>query len=209
VANAPVIVWVLDCPDPTALLPPEPKPIVLKYTNADGRYAIDYVRDGDCGPINVTVNNPTTHSEKRLTSPVAYDGQHMVLDMVFLARGKVQGFVTMNSQPMPRALVKVVPDLDVVGTKVVQADGSGHYVAEDVPVGNVSVLAVGVDAAHNASGFNAGTIPGPGQSAFVNVSLQNISGVVRGHVVHSDQTSAPGALVVAYEVIAGFHSLRG
>jgi hypothetical protein len=209
VVNAPVIVWVQDCPDPTAILPPEPTPIVLKRTNAQGRYAIDYVRDGDCGPINVSVTNPTTLSSKRLTSPVAYDGQHMVLDMVFLARGTVQGTVTMAGQPMPRAFVRVVPDLDVVGTKVVQTDASGHYIAEDVPVGNVSVLAVGADAAHNASGFNAGTIPGPGQSAFVNVSLQNISGAVRGHVVHGDQSPAPGALVVAYEVIAGFHSLRG
>jgi hypothetical protein len=209
VVNAPVIVWVQDCPDPTALFPPEPVPIVLKRTNALGRYAIDYVRDGDCGPINVSVTNPFTGSTKRLTSPVAYDGQHMVLDMVFLARGTVQGTVTMAGQAMPRAFVRVVPDLDVVGTKVVQADANGHYIAEDVPVGNVSVLAVGADAAHNASGFNAGTIPGPGQSAFINVSLQNISGAVRGHVVHGDQSPAPGSLVVAYEVIAGFHSLRG
>jgi hypothetical protein len=209
VVNAPVITWVQECPDPTALFPPPPTPIVVKYTNAQGRYEIDYVRDGDCGPLNVSVNNPTTHSEKRLTSPVAYDGQHMVLDMVFLARGIVQGYVTMNSQPMPLAFVRVVPDLDVVGTKVVQADANGHYLAEDVPVGNVSVLAVGAGAAHNASGFNAGTIPGPGLSGYVNVSLQNISGVVRGRVVHGDQTPAPGSLIVAYAVIPGFHSLRG
>ncbi len=102
-----------------------------------------------------------------------------------------------------------MPTLDVVGTKVVQADANGHYVATDIPVGNVSVLAVGADAAHNASGFNAGTIPGPGRTAFINVSLQNISGVVRGRVYRADQTPAPGSLVVAYAVIAGFHSIRG
>ena len=209
VVNAPVITWAQDCPDPDWPMPPLPKPIVLKYTNAEGRYAIDYVRDGDCAPLNVSVRNPTTNSEKRLTSAVAYDGQHMVLDMVFLARGNVEGNITSGGQPMPRAFVRVVPDLDVVGTKVVQADASGHYVATDVPVGNVSVLAVGADTASNASGFNAGTIPGPGMTAFVNVSLQNISGVVRGRVYRADGTVSPGALVVAYAVIAGFHSLRG
>jgi len=161
VAKAPVIVWVQECPDPSFVgLPPPPLPIALKFTDAQGRYEIDYVRDGDCAPMNVTVNNPTTNSEKRLTSAVAYDGQHMVLDMVFLARGNVEGNIISGGQPMPKAWVRVLPDLDVVGTKVVQADLNGHYVAKDVPVGNVSVLAVGDGAAHNASGFAAGTITG-------------------------------------------------
>lgn len=208
VPNAPVMYWIVECPDPAKLLPPEPEPIVLKYTDAQGRYAIDYVRDSDCNPLSITVNNPITNSEKRLTSPVAYDGQHMVLDMVFLARGNVEGNITSAGQPMPKAFVRVVPDLDVVGTKVVQADQNGHYVATDIPVGNVSVLAVGDGAFHNASGFNAGTIGGPNQTAFINVSLQNIAGVVRGHVFRSDLTAAPGSLVVAYAVIPGFHSSR-
>jgi hypothetical protein len=200
--------WILECPDPAKLLPPEPEPIVLKYTDAQGRYAIDYVRDSDCNPLSVTVDNPTTNSEKRLTSPVAYDGQHMVLDMVFLARGNVEGNITSGGQPMPKAFVRVVPELDAIGTKVVQADQNGHYVATDIPVGNVSVLSVGEGAFHNASGFNAGTIGGPNQTAFINVSLQNIAGVVRGHVFNSELAAAPGSLVVAYAVIPGFHSLR-
>ncbi|HTG86769.1 MAG TPA: Ig-like domain-containing protein, partial [Pyrinomonadaceae bacterium] len=206
VPNATVIFWAQECPDPTLLLPPEPEPIVVKRTDSQGRYEIDYVRDSDCAPLNISVTNPITHSEKRLSSPVAYDGQHMVLDIVFLARGNVEGNITSGGQPMPRAFVRIVPDLDVIGTKVVQADQNGHYVATDIPVGNVSVLAVGEGASHNASGFNAGTIPGPGQTAFINVSLQNIAGVVRGHVYNSEQTAAPGALVVAYAVIPGFHS---
>ena len=132
----------------------------------------------------------------------------MVLDMVFLARGNVEGTITSAGQPMAKAFVRVVPDLDVIGTKVVQADQNGHYVATDIPVGNVSVLAVGDGVFHNASGFNAGTINGPGQTAFINVSLQNIAGVVRGRVFRSDQTVAPGSLVVAYAVIPGFRSTR-
>ncbi len=209
VPNAQVIYWIQECPDPALLFPPPPEPIVLKTTDAQGRYAIDYVRDSDCSPLSVTVTNPTTNSEKRLTSPVAYDGQHMVLDMVFLARGSVEGTITSAGQPMPKAFVRVVPDLDVIGTKVVQADQNGHYVATDIPVGNVSVLAVGEGAFHNASGFNAGTINGPGQVAFIDVSLQNIAGVVRGRVFRSDQTTvASGSLVVAYAVIPGFPSTR-
>ena len=209
IVNAPVIFWAQECPDPSIIaLPPPPIPIVLKYTNAQGRYEIDYVRDGDCAPLNVSVNNPLTHSEKRLTSAVAYDGQHMVLDMVFLARGNVEGNITSGGQLMPRAFVRVVPDLDVVGTKVVQADEHGHYVAADVPVGNISVLAVGAGDAHNASGFAAGTITGAGQTAFINVALQNIQGVVRGHVYRADQSPSAGALVVAYENIPGFRNIN-
>ena len=208
VPNAPVIYWVQECPDPSKLLPEEPKPIVLKKTDAQGRYEIDYVRDSDCSSLFVSVNNPTTNSEKRLTSPVAYDGQHMVLDMVFLARGNVEGNITSAGQPMPKAFVRIVPELDAIGTKVVQADENGHYAATDIPVGNVSVLSVGDGAFHNASGFNAGTINGPGQTAFINVSLQNISGAVRGRVFRSDQTPATGALVVAYAVIPGFRTTR-
>ncbi len=209
VYKAPVIVWVQECPDPAFLRPPpEPTPIALKYTDAQGRYQIDYVRDGDCAPMNVSVTNPITHSEKRFNSAVAYDGQHMVLDTVFLARGNVEGNITSGGQLMANAFVRVVPDLDVIGTKVVQADLNGHYVAKDIPVGNVSVLAVGAGDAHNASGLAAGTIEGPNQTAFINVSLQNISGVVEGHVYRYDQTPSPGALVVAYAVIPGVHSHR-
>lgn len=209
VPNAQVIYWIQECPDPALLFPPPPEPIVLKTTDAQGRYAIDYVRDSECSPLSVTVMNPITNSEKRLSSPVAYDGQHMVLDLVFLARGSVEGTITSAGQPMPKAFVRVVPDLDAIGTKVVQADQNGHYVATDIPVGNVSVLAVGDGVFRTASGFNAGTINGPGQVAFIDVSLQNIAGVVRGRVFRSDQiTVAPGSLVVANALIPGFRSTR-
>src|SRR5205085_7535045 len=160
------------------------------------------------GPLIITVQNPVTHSEKTLTTPVSYDGQHLVLDIVYLARGNVQGTITSGNQPMPNAFVRIVPDLDAIGTKVVQADAQGHYSATDIPVGNVSVLAVGSGTASNASGLAAGTIPGPGLTATINVSLQNISGVVRGRVVDRDGAPGVGTLVVAYALIPGFHSSR-
>ncbi|HEV2764003.1 MAG TPA: carboxypeptidase regulatory-like domain-containing protein, partial [Pyrinomonadaceae bacterium] len=207
VPGAPVVYWTQECPDASRFtVPPEPKPIAVRYTDAQGRYAIDYVRDGDCGPLSVTVNNPTTKAEKRLTSPVAYDGQHMVFDMVFLARGNVRGTVTSAGRLMAKAFVQVVPELDVVAARVVQADEQGRYSVEDIPVGNVSVKAVGFGEDANASGLAAGTIMGPQQTALIDVSLQNISGVVRGRVLNPDNSPEVGALVVAYARIPGFNS---
>jgi protocatechuate 3,4-dioxygenase beta subunit len=209
VAGANVIYWVQECPDASqAVLPPPPTPIAVRTTDTQGRYQIDYVRDGDCGPLSVTVTNPVTHSEKRLTSPVAYDGQHMVFDMVFLARGSVQGTVTSGGQPAAKAFVNIVPALDAVGAQVVQTDDAGRYTASGVPVGNVSVFAVGTGNLSNSSGFAAGNIDGPNQTATINVSMQNTAGRVSGRVVRSDGGPAVGALVVAYAVIPGLPSAR-
>jgi protocatechuate 3,4-dioxygenase beta subunit len=207
VPNAPVVYWTQECPDPSrAVMPPPPKPIAIRYTDAQGRYELDYVRDGDCAPLSVTVNNPVTKAEKRLTSPVAYDGQHMVFDMVFLARGSVRGTVTSGGRPVAKAFVQVIPQLDAVAAKVAQTDDSGNYSVSDIPVGNISVTAVGTGDLRTASGLAAGTIPGPNQTALINVSLQNVSGVVSGRVLNPDNTPQVGALVVAYARIAGFNN---
>jgi hypothetical protein len=210
VPNAPVVYWTQECPNPALLvLPPPPVPIAIRYTDAQGRYAFDYVRDGDCAPLSVTVTNPVTKAEKRLTSPVAYNGQHMSFDMVFLARGNVRGTITSGGHPVARAFVQVVPQLDVVAAKVAQTDDNGIYSVSDIPVGNISVMAVGTGDLRTASGLAAGTIPGPNQTAIINVSLQNVSGVVRGRVLNPDGSPQVGALVVAYARIAGFQTTRG
>ncbi|HEY0173489.1 MAG TPA: carboxypeptidase regulatory-like domain-containing protein, partial [Pyrinomonadaceae bacterium] len=209
VAGAQVVYWTQPCDDGKSLFGgDEPVPVALRQTGADGLYAFDYVRNGDCGPLFVTVTNPVTRSTKKLTTPVIYDGQHMTLDLVFLARGKVSGTVTSGGRAVPNAFVRVVPELDVVGSKVVQTDAQGNYAADDIPVGNVSVAAAGTGAFSNATGLAAGTITGPGRTAFVNVSMQNVSGAVSGRVVNPDQSPVPGALVVAYAPIAGFQSDR-
>jgi hypothetical protein len=209
VANAPVVYWSRECEDGAALIPPPPTPIAVRYTDEQGRYSIDYVRDGDCAPLSITVNNPVTRSEKRLSSSVAYDGQHMVFDLVFLARGNVQGTVTSGGRPVAKAFVQVVPSLDAIGTKVTETDEQGRYLVEDIPVGNVSVISVGSGDLRLASGLAAGNIDGPGLTATVNVSLQQLSGSVRGRVVRPDGSPGVGALVVAYARIPGFPSNRG
>ncbi|HEY0407421.1 MAG TPA: LamG-like jellyroll fold domain-containing protein, partial [Pyrinomonadaceae bacterium] len=209
VPNATVLYFTQECPvDVGTALPPPPKLLATRSTDSQGRYQLDYVRNGDCGPLIIEVNNPITHSNKRLTTPVIFDRQHMVLDIIYLARGNVQGTVTSGGAPLAKAFVRVVPELDAVGTKVAQTDEQGHYSVTDIPVGNVSVMAVGSGAASNASGLAAGTINGPGLTATVNVSLQNISGVVRGRVVNRDGSPGVGTLVIAYGRIPGFGSQR-
>jgi PA14 domain/Concanavalin A-like lectin/glucanases superfamily/Bacterial Ig-like domain/Carboxypeptidase regulatory-like domain len=213
VANSPVVFYAQECPDFSAIaeMPPPPVPVAVRYTDAQGRYGFDYVRDGDCAPVIVAATNPQTLSEKRLSTPVAYDGQHMILDLVFLARGGVQGTVTSGGRLVPKVFVKVVPELDVSAAKIVQTDEAGRYEAKDIPVGNVSVIVVGADEFANASGLAAGTVYEPGRTTTIDVALQNIEGVVEGRVVKADLSAAPGALVVAYAKIPGFptYSVNG
>ncbi|MGH9763804.1 MAG: carboxypeptidase regulatory-like domain-containing protein, partial [Blastocatellia bacterium] len=170
-------------------------------------YEIDYVRNGDCGPVVVSSTNPATGSEKRLSTALTFNGQHMVIDLVFLARGGVQGLVTIQGAPAPNAFVRVTPVLDVTGSATVQADASGNYVVNDIPVGDVSVFAVGAGSQSNATGLAAGNVPGPGQIGTVNVSLQSLAGVVKGSVVHFDQSPVVGALVVASFLFPGHADL--
>src|SRR5262249_6375542 len=160
---------------------------------------------GDCGPVQLSTTNPANGSAKQVSTPVVYNGQHLAINLVFLARGNVQGTVTSAGNPMPGAFVTVTPSLDAIGSITVLADGAGHYTVPNSPVGDVSVFAVGAGAASNATGFAAGTVPGPGQTATINVSLQNITGVVKGRVVNPDQASTPsaGSLVVATAALPG------
>ena len=116
--------------------------------------------------------------------------------------------VTSGGVGIAKAFVQVVPELDVVAAKVVQTDDAGIYQVEDIPVGNISVMAVGTGDYRTASGLAAGTINGPAQTAIINVSLQNVSGSISGRVLNPDNTPQVGALVVAYARIAGFSSRR-
>ncbi|HKV41665.1 MAG TPA: hypothetical protein VJX67_20850, partial [Blastocatellia bacterium] len=198
VVGASVIYWTQPCQSDEA-----PAPITNRVTDSNGAYEIDYVRNGDCGPVVVSATNPTTGSVKRLSTPVIYNNQHLILDPVFLARGNLQGVITIGGAAAPGAFVRVTPVLDVTGTSTVQADGAGNYTVSDIPVGNVSVFAVGAGSESNATGLAAGNVPGPGQTGVVNVSLQSLAGIVKGSVVHFDQSPSVGSLVVASFVFPG------
>lgn len=180
--------------------------IAVVRTDSAGRYAIDYVRNSTCGPVQLEARAPDGNGLKRLTTPVIYNGQHLAVDLVFLARGSVQGTVKrFDNSPSPNAIVSIIPTLDISGTRTVEADASGHYRADEVPVGAFTVKSVGQGADGTSSGLAAGALEVPGGLVTVDVTLQNASGQVSGTVRYAANPDEPvQAIAVAYANIAGF-----
>ena len=175
-----------------------------KRTDADGNYRFEYVRANvSCGgSYYLQVINPQTNSVKTLGTPINYNGQHTLLNAVFLARGKVQGTIFKTGGiPAANAFVQIIPFLEPSAGKVARTDVQGNYLVQDIPVGNVTVKSVSVD---RESGIASGVISGPGETAVVNLTLQNLSGIINGRVVNADQTPAARTLVVATANIPGF-----
>lgn len=197
VANALVLYSTLDC-GPESFESREVL-VALQSTDDQGRYTFDYIRNSACGtPPRFEATHPVTSSTKRLSTPIVYDGQKLGLDFVFLARGRIQGRVLTAGIPSPSAFLKIVPALDVAGTKVVQADSQGNYVADDIPVGTVSVQAVAFGTPPQPNGIASGYIESATTPAIVNVNLQPLNGIISGRVVNPNGTPAPGLLAVVY-----------
>ncbi|HQU82396.1 MAG TPA: Ig-like domain-containing protein [Pyrinomonadaceae bacterium] len=181
--------------------------VAAKNVDVNGDFVIDYVIDGICTPVTLLATNPAVNATKVVTSNVAYNGQHITLNAVFLARGNVQGTVSNNGIPIVNASVSVIPELDVLNVKNVRTDSQGRYSVTGIPVGGFTVKAVGDGIYSLASGIAAGSLNQGGQTVTVNVSTQDISGSVKGKVFDFDgggQTPIPNSLVVAYASIAGF-----
>lgn len=181
--------------------------IAAKNVDVNGDYVIDYVIDGICSPVTLLATNPSVNATKVVTSNVAYDGQHITLNAVFLARGNVQGTVSNNGTPIVNAAVSIIPELDVLNVKTVRTDAQGKYAVSGIPVGGFTVKAVGDGIYSLASGIAGGSITQAGQTVTVNVSTQDISGSISGKVLDlgsTQQTPIPNSLVVAYASIAGF-----
>ncbi|MFB3903054.1 MAG: LamG-like jellyroll fold domain-containing protein [Acidobacteriota bacterium] len=180
-----------------------PVKIAGAKTDSGGRYGFDYVVNGECAPLSAISIHPTTGSQKQFSLPVLYHGQRLVADFVFLARGRVQGEITLNGQSVPGAQVQIMSNSDPTVVQLAHADSNGKYLALDIPVGGVSVLAVGPENQANATGFGAGWIDGPGQTATVDVALQSISGVISGQVTAPDGSPVSRMLVVAETRVPG------
>lgn len=185
----------------------------VSYQKADsnGEYTIDYVREGDCHPVTVLFQNPVTNSEKTLVSNIAYNGQHLIFNAVFLARGNVQGTVTSGGVPLANANVSILSELDPLNNKLVKTDAQGRYSATSVPVGGLTVKAVGTGAFSLSSGIAAGNLSEAGGTVTINVTTQNVSGSIKGKVLDSGNGQAPiqNSLVVAKANIPGFPGFNG
>ncbi len=172
----------------------------IAVTDADGRFSFDYVRNNNCsnGPVFSSIH-PTTRAEKGNSNFVAFHGQNLTPDLVFLARGRVQGtIVNQNGSPSPRAFVQVTPTLDQTATKVVQADETGAFQVNDLPVGSLAVKAQAVVGnAPRPFGYAAGFIDGPNATATVRLVLRENSGTARGEVREANGVLSKGRLVVA------------
>jgi hypothetical protein len=180
----------------------DPLVVTTQVTDSQGRYAVDYVRNGDCGGPSVATTDPSSGAFKTLGTPIVYNGQHLQFSIVFLAHGNVQGVVTSGGAPAPYAVVSVSSSLD--GDRItVQADANGNYSVANVTVGDVSVSARGVGSQVSQTGLAVGNIAGAAQTATVNVDMQTTPGVVTGSVVNADKSPSVGSLVVAKGVLAG------
>ena len=188
-----------------------PQVVAQQTTGTDGEFEFDYVREGKCLPVMISAINAATNSSKTLIGNIYYHGQHLTLNAVYLARGNVRGTVTSGGNPIPNAYVSVIAESDVVNSKTVRTDIQGNYEVSDIPVGNVTVKVVGTGVYSLSSGIGSGTIEGPGATAVVNVTTQNVSGVISGKVINPDtaQTPLSGALVIASAHIPGFPRADG
>ena len=182
----------------------------ISYLKADanGEYTFDFIIEERCNPVTAIFQNPATNSEKTIVSNVAYHGQHLIFNAVFLARGNVQGTVTSGGVPLANASVSILSELDPLNNKLVKTNAQGFYSATGVPVGGVTVKAVGTGNYSLSSGIAAGNIDAPNATATVNVTTQNVSGVVKGRVLDngSGQTPVRNAVVIAKAFIPGFPS---
>ncbi len=172
-------------------------------SDTSGHYVFDYIVNGECSPVMMVATHPTTASRKHFSAAVLYHGQHLALDFIFLARGAVEGVVTIAGQPVASAQVQVISISDPAAGQVVRSDSTGKYFAYDIPVGGVSVLGVGPEGQANATGFGAGWIDGPGKTATVNIALQSISGSVQGKVLDAGGKPVARSLAIAETRIPG------
>lgn len=188
----------------------EPETIAYQKADLNGEFTIDYVREGECNPVNVFFQHTQTNSEKSLTSNIAYHGQHLIFNAVFLARGKVQGTVTSGGVPLANAYVNILSELDALNNKVVRTNNQGFYTASGVPVGGITVKAVGTGNYSLSSGIAAGNLNGPGETTTINVTTQNTSGVIKGKVRDAaDNKVIANSLVIARANIPGFPNIDG
>ncbi len=153
-----------------------PQALARVPLGSDGSYEIRYVRQGACG-FEVAAADPDNVLLRRIEARVQRPGERMLLDIVLLGEGGVEGFVRdLAGQPVAGAAVAVTSETDKTRGASAVTDATGHYRVLGLPVGLVSVKAgfgVGLGSA-------TGRIERAGTAALVNVTLDSGAVTVSG-----------------------------
>ena len=181
------------------------KAIAVTTVGADGRYEFRYVKQDPCGgSFKMLVRDPVNGAERSVFTFVRHDGEQLVLDLVLIGRGALQGTVR-SAANVPVAGARVVAlsvsDPSMGGGAV--TDGAGHYTIYNLPVGAFNVTAgLGVH-----MGRAAGRIDQAGQTATVDVRLESGAARISGRVSRLDPGQSapvpiPGIHVVYFQGVA-------
>ncbi len=166
--------------------------------DANGRYELRYVRQNLDGCLfHIVTSDPVTGAQRHASARVRGPGDILVLDIVLLGRGAVTGVVKnrVTGQPVAGARVTALSTSDPQSGGSDVADTLGRFHIEPLTVGPVSVHA----AKGAGSGFAAGRIYRAGDTAVVNVELDDSALDVSGKVSKLEAgvlSPAAGALVV-------------
>ncbi len=184
-ANAEVNLWEND-PDTISGVLVEHR-TAQTTTDGNGQFFLDYVRARGT-PFSVEATDPTNGHMAKVTAMVTFDRQDLVLSLFMRARGSVRGQVLMpNGTPAVGATVQAT-ELTTGESGQAQTDYNGLYEIDKLPVGTISIEAVG------GQGFASGTcrIGHAGDVATVNLTLGTLPvGSVQGivHLSSSDPAS--------------------
>src|SRR5262249_931465 len=166
--------------------------------DATGGFEFRYVLQSGC-PFFLATEDPVTHARREVSARVRGPGQRMVLDIVLLGRGSVAGVVRNRAtgQTVAGATVVALSSTDAQSGGKAFTDAQGRYLIPRVTVGPVTVSArKGI-----GTGTNTGRIYSAGQTATVDVELDDGAVNISGRVDKLDQgvtTPAAGALAVMY-----------
>ena len=171
-----------------------PQSLARVPLGSDGSYEIRYVRQGPCG-FEVAAADTNNVLLRRLEARVRRPGERILLDIVLLGEGAVEGFVRdLAGQPVAGAAVAVTSETDKKRGGGAVTDATGHYRVEGLPVGLVSVKAGFGTGLGNATG----RVERAGTSARVDVTLDSGAVTVSGsfmQVKDGDALPVPGALM--------------
>jgi hypothetical protein len=159
---------------------PRPTGVAAVPVDGDGRFEYRCVRRDNCGqPFEMVTQDPVTGAVRKSTGFVRAAGEHIVLDIVLLGRGSVEGTVRdLTTAPVSGARVVAVSGTDPQSGGQATTDGLGRYRIDGITVGPVSVKAgKGI-----ALGRAAGRIDRAGTASTVDVVLDGGSARVAGTV---------------------------